>query len=144
VHHFDIYATAADAAGIRLNPEHKLDGVSLMPYARADKIQAKPHDTLFWRAGNYRTVRHHDWKMATDPLIGNTWLFNLASDPGESNNVAKENPEVVAKMMALLAAHNAEMVPPLWDTVGASSINVDKHLRQELNPEEDTFIYWSN
>jgi len=47
-------------------------------------------------------------------------------------------------MMALLAAHNAEMVPPLWDTVGASSINVDKHLRQELNPEEDTFIYWSN
>jgi hypothetical protein len=82
--------------------------------------------------------------MATDPLIGNTWLFNLASDPGESNNVAKENPEVVAKMMALLAAHNAEMVPPLWDTVGASSINVDKHLRQELNPEEDTFIYWSN
>ena len=67
VHHFDIYATAADAAGIRLNPEHKLDGVSLMPYARAGKIQAKPHDTLFWRAGNYRTVRHHDWKMATDP-----------------------------------------------------------------------------
>ena len=144
VHHFDIYATAADAAGIRLNPEHKLDGVSLLPYSRAAKTQPKPHDTLFWRAGNYRTVRHHDWKMATDPLMGKTWLFNLASDPGESTNVAQENPEVVAEMMALLAAHNAEMVPPLWDSVGASSINVDKHLRQESNLEEDTFIYWNN
>ncbi len=144
VHHFDIYATAADAAGSELSLERKLDGVSLLPFSRAEKIQIKPHDTLFWRAGDYRTVRHHDWKMATDPLIGKTWLFNLASDPGESNNIAQENPEIVEKMMALLAAHNAEMTPPLWDSVGASSINVDKHLRQESNLAEDTFIYWSN
>ncbi len=117
VHHFDIYATAADAAGAVI--DHKIDGVSLIPYASNSEELAKPHDTLFWRAGDYRTVRHHNWKLAVDPLIGKTWLFNLAVDPGESTNLADQKPAVVEEMMALLAQHNAEMVPPLWDSVAA-------------------------
>jgi arylsulfatase A-like enzyme len=144
VHHFDIYATAADAAGARLGAEHKLDGVSLLPYAEGASAEPKPHDTLFWRAGNYRTVRHHDWKLAIDPLMNKIWLFDLATDPGEATNVAAQNPEVVMEMKALLAQHNAEMVPPLWDSAGASSINVDKHLRQETDADNDEYIYWSN
>jgi arylsulfatase A-like enzyme len=142
VHHFDIYATAADAAGAVI--DHKIDGVSLIPYASNSEELAKPHDTLFWRAGDYRTVRHHNWKLAVDPLIGKTWLFNLAVDPGESTNLADQEPAVVEEMMALLAQHNAEMVPPLWDSVAAMPVNVDKHLRQEMDPENDTYIYWSN
>lgn len=142
VHHFDIYATAADAAGAPI--DHQIDGVSLIPYAVNGEELAKPHDTLFWRAGDYRTVRHHNWKLAVDPLIGKTWLFNLAVDPGERTNLVDQEPAVVDQMMALLAQHNSEMVPPLWDSVGASPINVDKHLRQEMDPETDTYIYWSN
>ncbi len=142
VHHFDIYATAADAAGATL--AHQIDGVSLLPYARGEETESRPHETLFWRAGDYRTVRHHDWKMATDPLIGKTWLFDLASDPGETTNLAAQHPEVIEEMMALLEAHNSEMVPPLWDSIGASPINVDKHLREEMDPATDTYVYWSN
>ncbi|MFT5133250.1 MAG: arylsulfatase A-like enzyme [Gammaproteobacteria bacterium] len=144
VHHFDIYATAADAAGIEIDAEHKLDGVSLLPFVQNESAQPKPHDTLFWRAGSYRTVRHHDWKFATDPLMEKKWLFNLATDPSESTNVVTQNPEVVEEMTALLDKHNAEMVPPLWDSDSAFSINVDKHLREEDDPENDTYIYWSN
>ncbi len=144
VHHFDIYATAADAAGVTLDADHKLDGVSLLPYAQGTKAGPKPHDTLFWRAGNYRTVRHHDWKLAVDPLMKRTWLFNLATDPGEATNVAEQNPDIVTEMKALLAQHNSEMVPPLWDSAAASSINVDKHLRQETDSDNDEYIYWSN
>lgn len=142
VHHFDIYATVADAAGAQV--DHDIDGVSLLPYARGDNGLAKPHETLFWRAGSYRTVRHHDWKLAIDPLMDKTWLFDLARDPGETTNVAEQHPGQVEEMMALLAQHNAEMVPPLWDSVAAMPINVDKHLRQERDPETDTYIYWSN
>lgn len=143
VHHFDIYATAADAAGAALAEDVKYDGVSLLPFLESD-TDAKPHDTLFWRAGQYRTVRHHDWKLAYDPLMGNTFLFDLANDPGETTNIAGEHPEVVKEIMSLLDAHNSEMVPPLWDSAAAMAINVDKHHREKQDIKKDTFVYWSN
>jgi uncharacterized sulfatase len=144
VHHFDIYATAAEAAGATLDADHRIDGVSLLDYVQSDGAQPRPHDTLFWRAGDYRTVRHHDWKLAVVPQIDQTWLFDLATDPGEQKNLAAQRPEVVAEMMSLLAQHNAEMVPPLWDSVSAAPINVDKHLRQPMDPASDSYVYWSN
>ena len=143
VHHFDIYATAADVAGATQNPEHKLDGVSLLPFIDGTAEREKPHDTLFWRAGEYRTIRHHDWKMVYDPQMGNTMLFDLASDPGESTDIAGDHPEVVAEIMDLLDQHNSEMVPPIWESVAARAINVDKHILEERE-DSDTYIYWSN
>ena len=123
--------------------DHKIDGVDLLPYALGTKNDT-PHETLFWRAGDYRTVRHMDWKMATDPNIGKTWLFDLGNDPGETTNLANQSPEIVEMMMSLLAQHNSEMVPPLWDSAAMMPVNVDKHLRQEMDPEKDTYIYWGN
>ncbi len=141
VHHFDIFATAAEAAGAA--PAGPIDGVSLLPFARGEREAERPHETLFWRAGAYRTVRHGDWKLAVDPIIEQTWLFDLAKDPGERENVAASYPEVVADLQARLAAHDAEMVPPLWDSGMVTPINVDKHHRQPQSPE-DTYVYWHN
>ncbi len=143
VHHFDIYSTIADAAGATVPTNVEVDGVSLLPYARGEQ-KGKPHETLFWRAGDYRTVRHNNWKMAVVPQLSKTWLFNLSEDPGETTNLADANPDVVDELMILLEEHNAQMVPPKWDSVGAMPINVDKHLRQVRNPATDTYIYWSN
>ena len=141
VHHFDIFATAAEAAGAAL--ERSIDGVSLLPFARGERAAERPHETLFWRAGAYRTVRHGDWKLAVDPIIEQTWLFDLSQDPGEQHNLAANHPEVVADLKARLAAHDAEMVSPLWDSGMVTPINVDKHLRQARSPE-DTYVYWHN
>jgi uncharacterized sulfatase len=141
VHHFDIFATAAEAAGAA--PAGPIDGVSLLPFARGERDAERPHETLFWRAGAYRTVRQGDWKLAVDPIIKQTWLFDLAKDPGERENVAASYPEVVADLQARLAAHDAEMVPPLWGSGMVTPINVDKHHRQPQSPE-DTYVYWHN
>ncbi len=143
VHHFDIYSTIADAAGATVPANVEVDGVSLLPYARGEQ-KGKPHETLFWRAGDYRTVRHNNWKMAVVPQLSKTWLFNLSEDPGETTNLADANPDVVDELMLLLEEHNAQMVPPKWDSAGAMPINVDKHLRQVRDPATDTYIYWSN
>ena len=143
VHHFDIYSTIADAAGATVPTNVEVDGVSLLPYARGEQ-KGKPHETLFWRAGDYRTVRHNNWKMAVVPQLSKTWLFNLSEDPGETTNLADANPDVVDELMILLEEHNAQMVPPKWDSAGAMPINVDKHLRQVRDPATDTYIYWSN
>jgi arylsulfatase A-like enzyme len=143
VHHFDLYATIAAASGATLASDRKIDGVDLLPYALG-KQDDQPHETLFWRAGDYRTVRHNNWKLATDPNIGRTWLFDMSSDPGETTDLAEGKPEIVEMMMSLLAQHNAEMVPPLWDSAVMMPINVDKHLRQQQDPEKDAYIYWGN
>ena len=141
VHHFDIFATVAEAAGAAL--ARPIDGVSLLPFARGMSAAERPHETLFWRAGAYRTVRHGDWKLAVDPVGEQTWLFDLARDPGERLNVAANHPEVVADLKTRLAAHDAEMVPPLWDSGMVTPTNVDKHHRQARSPE-DTYVYWHN
>ena len=141
VHHFDIFATVAEAAGAAL--ARPIDGVSLLPFARGTGAAERPHETLFWRAGAYRTVRHGDWKLAVDPVGEQTWLFDLARDPGERHNVAANHPEVVADLKIRLAAHDAEMVPPLWDSGMVTPTNVDKHHRQARSPE-DTYVYWHN
>mgnify|MGYP000382953821 CR=1 FL=1 len=39
-------------------------------------------------------------------------LFNLAADPGEKNNLAAANPEVVAKLRARLETYTHDAVPP--------------------------------
>ena len=114
-----------------------------MPFARGTRAAERPHETLFWRAGAYRTVRHGDWKLAVDPVGEQTWLFDLARDPGERHNVAANHPEVVADLKIRLAAHDAEMVPPLWDSGMVTPTNVDKHFRQARSPE-DTYVYWHN
>jgi hypothetical protein len=51
-------------------------------------------------------------KLATLP--GKTELFDLASDPGEKNNVADQNPAVVKDLEARLVAYAKQAKPSLW------------------------------
>ena len=87
-------------------------------------------------------MRHGDWKLAVDPVGEQTWLFDLARDPG-SGITWPPTILVVADLKIRLAAHDAEMVPPLWDSGMVTPTNVDKHFRQARSPE-DTYVYWHN
>jgi arylsulfatase A-like enzyme len=51
VHHFDIYATAAAAAGVPLPTDRELDGVDLVSHVKGER-RDPPHDKLFWRSGH--------------------------------------------------------------------------------------------
>ena len=59
------------------------------------------------RKGNWKLL-----KIATLP--GKTELFDLASDPGEKNNVADQHPEIVRDLEARLLAYAKEMKPSEW------------------------------
>jgi arylsulfatase A-like enzyme len=52
----DILATAVVAAGGKIDPAWKLDGVDLMPYITGAN-SAKPHEVLFWRFGEQWAIR---------------------------------------------------------------------------------------
>ena len=149
IHHNDIFTTIAAAAGAQLPQDRKIDGVDLLPYIRKETSGA-PHETLFWREGHQQTVLHQGWKLirAEQPHLPQPapmarWLFNLAVDPTEQNNLAAQNSEKLAELEALLAAHNAEQVEPLWPTVFNSPQLIDKTTNEPME-EGDEFIYWPN
>jgi arylsulfatase A-like enzyme len=143
VHHFDIYATAAAAAGAAMPTDRKMDGVDLLPYVRGE-ADGVPHETLFWTQDHYRVVRHQGWKLQRNgPNDEFVWLFDLANDPTEQRNLAAERPDKVAELDAILAAHLAEQAPPRWPSGAAMPVTIDKHLNQPESPD-DEYVYYPN
>jgi len=142
VHGFDIFSTAAAAAGVELPRDRTIDGVDLVPFVEG-VAAGVPHERLFWRTGGYQVVLADGYKLQISDPPGKTWLFHLASDPTEQRNLTDAAPERVAVLKHLLAAHNAEQAPPLWPSAVISPINIDKTL---LDPDapDDEFIYWFN
>ncbi|MDG1813243.1 MAG: sulfatase-like hydrolase/transferase [Porticoccaceae bacterium] len=149
IHHNDIFSTIAAAAGAQVPQDRKIDGVDLLPYIRQE-VAGEPHQILFWREGHQQTVLHKGWKLIRadqshlpQPVAQAKWLFNLAVDPTEQTNLATDNPDKVAELEGLLAAHNAEQVEPLWPSVFNSPQLIDK-TSNEPYEEGDEFIYWPN
>ena len=55
------------------------------------------------------------WKLVKIALLpGKTELFDLSVDPGEKNNVAEQNPDVVRDLESRLIAYAKEQKMSLW------------------------------
>ncbi|MGB0922115.1 MAG: sulfatase-like hydrolase/transferase [Alphaproteobacteria bacterium] len=142
VHHFDIYATAAAAAGAPLPTDRKVDGVDLVPHARGE-VEGVPHKKLFWRSGTSQSALVDGWKLNVSTPNKGVWLYDLANDPGEQTNLVEARPDKLAELQAALAAWNAEQAEPAWPAQISTPINIDRDLSQP-DQEGDEFIYWSN
>jgi uncharacterized sulfatase len=142
VHHFDMYATVAAAAGAGLPGDRVIDGVDLLPFITGE-ADGVPHRDLFWRSGTSRTALVDGWKLNVSDPPGRTWLFNMTADPTEQHDLSDERPDKLAELQAALARHNAEQAPPAWPRQASVPINIDKDLSQPDAPD-DEYIYWSN
>jgi uncharacterized sulfatase len=142
VHHFDMYATAAAAAGAAMPDDRPMDGVDLLPFATGEAAGV-PHEALFWRSGASQTALVGGWKLNVSDPPGRSWLFDLESDPTEQRDLSAERPEKLAELKAALAAHNAEQAPPSWPSQLSVPINIDKDLTRP-DAADDEYIYWSN
>lgn len=148
VSHIDLLPTLATAVGARLPDDRIIDGVDLLPYVlrgggQIAGLEARPHETLFWRQGYLQTVQHRDWKLITTTRPDQRWLFDLAADPTEQRNLAAERPEVVATLEDLLARHDATQAEPLWPSVIEFPVLIDK-TGAEPYVEGDEYSYWPN
>ncbi len=145
VHHFDMYATAAAAAGADLPTDRVMDGIDLTPFVTGAEVTEPPHDYLFFRSGAAQAVRDERWKLmvsAPQGLSRKEWLFDLTAD-GEWTDLLAEQPDVADRLRGVLETHNNEQAEPLWPWTGTSAHNVDRDLSQEDQPG-DEFAYWSN
>ena len=143
VAHIDLMPTLAKAAGAGLPADVEIDGVDILPLASDPDGADWARDTLFWQSGYYKVVRHQDWKLQISEKPKKEWLFNLAEDPTEQNNLAESEPERLNELRALLAQHGAGAREPLHPYVAEMPVAVDKTRAETVVPG-DEFIYWPN
>jgi arylsulfatase A-like enzyme len=142
VGHIDIFATAAAAAGAALPNDRVIDGVDLVPYVTG-KASGRPHETMFWRSGQYEVVLDGDWKLQISAALHKKWLYNLAADPTEQHDLAMTEPERVRAMTAMMAAQDAQSVKPLWPSLLQGPIFID-HPSGVPQKKGEEYILWDN
>lgn len=112
VMNLDVLPTAIAAAGGKPEASWQLDGVDLMPYLTGAET-ARPHQTLYWRFGPQWAIRDGDMKLVVSKGgSGQPELYNLATDIGESKDLAASQPEKVKELQAMWNKWSAEQAPP--------------------------------
>ena len=142
VGHVDIFATAAAAAAAEVPGDRVMDGVDLLPFA-SGAAPGRPHQTLYWRDGDYKVVLAGDWKLQVSQRPRKDWLFDLQSDPTERNNLADAMPDKVSDLKRTLAAIDGEQARPLWPALLEGPVRIDRPLGGAGQPD-DEYIYWAN
>jgi arylsulfatase A-like enzyme len=100
---WDFLPTAAELAGAAIPAECRTDGVSLVSMLKGGA--APKRDRFYWELHEgtpIQAVRFGDWKAVKNGPKRAIELYDLASDPGESRDVAAGHPEEVAKAAELL------------------------------------------
>jgi arylsulfatase A-like enzyme len=105
----DFFPTLLAAAGAKPQPGQVLDGASLLPVFKGERLPERP---LFWHYPHYgnqggapgAAVRRGNWKLVEWQEDGRAELFNLAADIGEQNNLAAEHPVLLSQLREELRA----------------------------------------
>ena len=108
---WDVFPTVSDVAGFE-DPAN-IDGISFLP-TLLGKEQPE-HEYLYWEfheKGGRQALRKGDWKLihydVKKPEGTTTELYNIADDPGEEMNLAKEHPEIVEELETLMKGARTE------------------------------------
>ncbi len=99
---WDFLPTATDIALIK-SPMN-IDGISLLP-TLFNQIQTNRQESFYWKLQSRdaaQAVRMGDWKVIRSKADAPPELYNLKIDPGETNNVADQHPDVITKFQGIL------------------------------------------
>jgi uncharacterized sulfatase len=143
VAHIDLMPTMVAAAQAAPPRDVEIDGRDLLPLATGEGAENWSRETLFWQSGYYRVVRHGDWKLQVSENPDKAWLYNLAEDPTEQNNLAESRIDKLGELQALLDAHQASARKPLYPYVAELPVAIDKTLAERFE-SGDEYIYWPN
>jgi len=111
----DLYPTLLEMAGLGRRPEQHVDGVSLAPILRYSGELGR--EALFWHFPHYHgsgnrpsgAVRVGDMKLIEWFEDGRVELYDLASDPGETDDLSAAMPEATEQLRATLNAWRQEV-----------------------------------
>ena len=114
LHMTDVMPTVLALAGGKASPEKPLDGKDI--WATVAEGRPSPHEDILVNVEAFRgSVIKGNWKLVKVALLpGKTELFDLTADPGEKNDVAAQNPEVVRDLESRLMAYAKEQKMSEW------------------------------
>ncbi|MFT5467458.1 MAG: arylsulfatase A [Verrucomicrobiales bacterium] len=107
----DILPTLASAANAKPAAAGALDGVDLLPLLFGQELVRSPRtDFVYYQGANLVAVREGPWKLhLISPTGVKDALYNLADDPGETNNLSKRHPDAVDHLRELADVTAAEL-----------------------------------
>ena len=114
LHMVDIMPTALALAGAKASVDKTLDGKDIWPTVADAK--PSPHDDILLNVEAFRgAIIKGKWKLVKIALLpGKTELFDLSADPGEKNDVAADNPEVVRDLESRLLGYARQQKMSEW------------------------------
>jgi arylsulfatase A-like enzyme len=105
----DLYPSLLEMIGVPALPDQHTDGVSIASLMRG--ASELPREAIYWHFPHYSNhgmqspggaVRWRDYKLIEYFENNTVQLFNLREDPGETHDLAREEPESAAKLRAML------------------------------------------
>jgi arylsulfatase A-like enzyme len=117
----DFYPTILELAGIKeYETVQEIDGYSIVPLFMGEEAEIDENRKVLshfphqWRPEvnediDYMTaLRKGDWKLIYRHRTQELELYNLADDLSEKNNLAEQNPEILAEMAQAMTAELKE------------------------------------
>ncbi len=133
--HVDVFPTFLEIAGAKPPERQVLDGESLVPLFRDPKASLK-REAIYqhfpgylgagagtWRTTPVGTIQAGDWKLFEFFEDGRLELYDLGNDPGESRNLAREQPDRARQMHARLRAWREAIGAPMPTSIGVTSLH---------------------
>ena len=108
----DWTATILALAGSKPNKDFPLDGIDLLPILTSKKQNIERE--IYWRITqrkNEKAVRYGDWKFIQDAK--GEYLFNMATDQAEKNNLKDTNKDMADKLKKLLSDWESSVLKPI-------------------------------
>jgi arylsulfatase A-like enzyme len=135
VHMVDVMPTLLDLSGGKASPDHPMDGRDIWPTVTEGK--PSPHEDILINVEAFRgAIRKANWKLVRVALLpGKTELFDLATDPGETTNVAEQHPDVTRDLDARLLVYARQQKPSEW--IKAQPAFVGNQGKTILDPDFD-------
>lgn len=122
----DLAPTLLELAGLSAPEDHPLDGTSLVPLL--DGADALERDAVFWHFPAYLQgyAKGQRWRTTPASAVrigrhklheffedGRLELYDLEADPGETRNLAEEQPELRDRLHGRLTAWREEVGAPV-------------------------------
>jgi arylsulfatase A-like enzyme len=110
---WDFLPTAAELADAPLPDGFEPDGISLVSFLKGG--EAPEREYFYWELFEGRfiqAVRFGDWKAVRNGPNAGIELYDISKDTAESNNVAEQHPDVVARAEKLMKS--ARVDDPNW------------------------------
>jgi arylsulfatase A len=104
---YDFPPTALELAGLPVPEE--FDGISYLPTLMGSPDQQRQHEYLYWEfyeQGGKQAIRFGNWKGirldVRKDRNGPIELYNIAEDPGETNDISNLHPGIVEKIASFM------------------------------------------